>query len=494
MSNIHAPSHRKLRALALALLACAALGCSVLGVAPALASHSQVTFFEAPSDLIEVTPAVRAKTLVKLRSFGVKALRVELEWAKVAPRATSAKRPRFDATNPASYNWGPYDPLLAEAQRLKWQVLLTVTSPVPKWATAAHRDQLTRPNAAQFREFMTAVGRRYGGEVSLFAIWNEANHPQFLRPQFNTRGTPESPRIYRSLFQAGYEGLQSAGIASPKVLMGETAPVGYDRVSRSEIRREGGRALLHDVAPLEFLRGALCLNAKYEKSGTCGMLPAYGYAHHAYTTGAGPFYKPPEPDDVMIGVLSRLTNAIGKAERAHALPAHTPIYLTEFGIQTRPSQLGVSQAKQAEYDAIAEKIAWSNPRVAAFSQYLLRDDPRGGKAGAGVHGGTIGFETGLETVSGAHKLLYSSFPVPLVVSRHGHGFSLWGLARPTEGATTVTVLVQPRGSKSYRTLKVVQTDSAGYWTVSSSVQGSRWRVSWRSPGGALYNGPPMGAN
>ncbi len=154
----------------------------------------------------------------------------------------------------------------------------------------------------------------------------------------------------------------------------------------------------------------------------------------------------------------------------------------------------MSQAKQAEYDAIAEKIAWSNPRVAAFSQYLLRDDPRGGKAGAGVHGGTIGFETGLETASGAHKLLYSSFPIPLVVSKHGHGFSLWGFVRPTEGATTVKVLVQPKGSKSYKTLKAVRTDSAGYWTLSSSTQGSHWRVSWRSPAGVSYNGPPIGAN
>jgi hypothetical protein len=372
-------------------------------------------------------------------------------------------------------------------------VLLTVTSPVPKWATSTHKDQVTRPNNVQFREFMTAVGRHYGSEVSLFAIWNEPNHPQFLLPQFNSRGTPESPRIYRGLFQAGYEGLQAAGMAKPKVLMGETAPAGFDKLN-SEIRKEGAKALLHDVAPLAFLREALCLNTKYKKSGTCEMLPTAGYAHHAYTTGAGPTYKPPERDDVMIGVLSRLTNAIVKAERAHALPAHTPIYLTEFGIQTRPSQLGVSQAKQAEYDAISEKIGWSNPRVVAFSQYLLRDDPRGGKPGAGVHGGTIGFETGLETVRGVHKLLYSSFPIPLVVSRHGHSFSLWGLVRPAEGVTTVKVSVQPKGSKSYKTLKTVQTDSAGYWTLSSSTQGSHWRVSWRSPTGATYNGPPIGAN
>ncbi|HTA97026.1 MAG TPA: hypothetical protein VK730_05230 [Solirubrobacteraceae bacterium] len=496
MPNIHRPISQRIQTFTPILLACAATVFGALAPATASASHSQTMYFEAPRDLVEVTPAARTKAFAQLQALGVKALRVELDWANVAPGAHSTKKPTFEATNPASYNWSAYDALLIEAARLKWQVLLTVTSPVPEWATASQKDKsgVTRPNDADFKEFMTAVGRHYAGFVSLYAIWNEPNHPAFLQPQFNSKGMPESPRIYRGLFQAGYEGLQASGIAKPKVLMGETAPVGYDTVSRSEIRREGAKALLHDVAPLAFLRETLCLNSKYQKASTCEMLPAYGYAHHAYTTGAGPFYKPAGADNVMIGVLSRLSSALAKAERAHAIPAHIPIYLTEFGIQSYPNrELGVSLPQQAEYDAIAEKIAWENPRVAAFSQYLLRDDPLGGKAGSSVHGGYVGFQTGLETVSGARKPLYFGFPVPLVVSRHGHGFSLWGLVRPTSGPTTLKVLVQPKGSKSYRTLESVHTNSLGYWSLNSSVQGSRWRVSWRSPAGVAYNGPPMSA-
>lgn len=482
----------KIRTFLLPMLAAVVLG--AVGASPAMASHTQAMFFEAPRDLVDVTSAARAKALAQLQSLGVKALRVELYWHTVAPAPNSTKRPNFDATNPASYSWGGYDALLAEAARLHWRVLLTVSSPVPKWASAGHKDLLTRPDDRQFREFMTAVGKHYGGEVSLYAIWNEPNHPAFLRPQFNSKGKPESPHIYRGLFQAGYEGLQSAGIAKPKVLMGETAPVGYDTVSRSEIRQEGAKALLHDVAPLAFLREALCLNSKYRKAGTCETLPVYGYAHHAYTVGT-PYYRPSEADDVTIGVLSRLSSALDRAAAAHAIPGRIPIYLTEFGIQSYPNHvLGVPQSKQAEYDAIAEKIAWSNSRVAAFSQYLLRDDRLGGAPGSSVHGGFIGFQTGLETVSGARKPLYFGFPVPLVVSKRGHSFSLWGLVRPSEGATKVKVLVQPKGSRSYRTLKVVQTSSSGYWTLRSSVQGSHWRVSWRSPGGTVYNGPPIGAN
>jgi hypothetical protein len=198
---------------------------------------------------------------------------------------------------------------------------------------------------------------------------------------------------------------------------------------------------------------------------------------------------------VTIGVLSRLSSALNRAAATHAIPGRVPIFLTEFGIQSYPNRgLGVPLPKQAEYDAIAEKIAWSDARVAAFSQYLLRDDPLGGPPGSSVHGGVIGFQTGLETVRGARKPLYFGFPLPLVVSRHGHGFSLWGLVRPSEGATKLRVLVQPKGSKGYRTLKIVQTRSDGSWTLSSPVQGSHWRVNWRSPSGIAYSGPPIAAS
>ena len=51
------------------------------------------------------------------------------------------------------------------------------------------------------------------------------------------------------------------------------------------------------------------------------------------------------------------------------------VYLTEFGIQSFPDRLlGVSLARQAEFIAISEHIAYRNRRVRSFSQYLWRDD------------------------------------------------------------------------------------------------------------------------
>jgi hypothetical protein len=461
------------------------------GPSQALASHAQATYFEGSNDLLN--PATRPHAITQLQALGVKALRVELYWHEVAPGANNATRPNFEATNPASYNWGQYDALLGEAQRLHWKVLLTVTSPVPRWATSNGKaPYVTKPDPKDFQEFITAVARHFGSQVSLYSIWNEPNHPAFLLPQWNSNGTAASPRIYRALYQAGYAGLQAAGLSRPKVLIGETAPTGFDKVN---VKREKSKALLHPVAPLAFLRGALCLNAKYKKSGSCTPLTATGWAHHAYSTAAGPLYKPPEADNVTIGVLSRLSRALDLAARGHGVTSRLPIYLTEFGVQSKPNRfLGVSVAQQAEFDAISEHIAWSNSRVAAFSQYLLVDDPVGGAPGSSVNGGTIGFQTGLEYVSGKRKPLYSAWPIPLTVSKTHHGFSLWGLVRPTTGATKVTVLVKLKGSKSYRTLRTVSTNSQGYWALSSATKGVRWRVRWKSPSGVKYEGPPISAH
>ena len=351
------------------MLAVAALA-ALLAPSVADASRSQQTFFEAPGLLL--SPRTRPATLSTLKRLGVTSLRVELTWHAVAPRAGSTHRPSFDATDPASYNWSEYDPLIEAAHQLGWQVLLTVTSPVPRWAEASPRpSSLTyRPSASEFGRFMTAVGRHYGSEVQLFSIWNEPNHHEFLEPQFNRNGSPASPRLYRALYQAGYAGLRGAGIASPKVLIGETAPEGETRPSAPV------RGPRHNMAPLLFLRSMLCLSASYHRAGSCGRLPASGWGLHPYRSGASPYLVPSNRETVTIGSLSRMTRALDAAARAGALPGHLPLYITEFGVMSRPNPYqGVPVAQQAEYEAMAEQIAYRNPRVASFSQYLLKDDP-----------------------------------------------------------------------------------------------------------------------
>jgi hypothetical protein len=155
----------KLRSLTISLLTC--LLVLPLLAASASASRGQVTYFEASNELLN--PTKRAKAFEQLQALGVHALRVELYWASVAPGATSATKPKFNATDPAAYNFSEYDPVLLEAARLHWPVLLTVTSPAPRWATSNRKaPYVTRPRAKDFEEFMTAVGHRYNSLVSAY--------------------------------------------------------------------------------------------------------------------------------------------------------------------------------------------------------------------------------------------------------------------------------------------------------------------------------------
>jgi hypothetical protein len=439
--------------------------CLLLPCASANASHRQLLTFEAPRDLMN--PATRLPALNELQSLGVHSLRVILAWSAVAPGPNDADKPAFEPTDPNSYDWGEYDALMAAAKERNWPVLMTVSGPVPKWATKAKLDNLTRPSAPAFAAFMTAVGRKYGDQVNLWSIWNEPNQPQFLRPQYARGGKATSPLIYRSLFLAGQRGLRKAGQGNDTILMGETSPRGTPRV----------------VPPLTFLRGVLCLNSKYKRVGKCAPLSAGGYAHHAYTTRQGPTFKPP-PNDVTIGVLSRLTTALDRAQKAGALTSRLPIHLTEFGIQSTPDTIsGVSLAKQVEYRAISEKIAYDNPRVASFSQYLLRDsDPTGPKQ----YGG---FESGLRFADGKPKPSLPAFRLPLAVQRHGSKANVWGLVRPATGVTSVTVSYANKGSSKFLPLKTVRTDALGYYSFSTSYRaGRRWNVAWQgqtsSPVGA----------
>jgi hypothetical protein len=450
----------------LALALCALVAAALPSAAQA--SHAQTMTFEAPVDL--ANPATRTQAFDEISSFGVKSTRIVLLWQNVAPAATSRVRPDFDATNPANYDWSAYDPQVDGAVARGWDVLLTVSGPVPRWATNGARDNLTRPSPSEFQRFMAAVARHYGTKIARWSIWNEPNQPQFLLPQYSPHQTPLSPRIYRNLFLAGQRGLADGGLPNAQVLIGETSP----------------RGTSHVVPPLTFLRGMLCLNANYHPTSKCAKLTPAGYAHHAYTTAAGPLFKPKQPNDVTIGVIGRLITALDKAARAGAIPAHLPVSLTEFGIQSTPDPIvGVSQAKQSDYRAIAERLAWDQPRITAFSQYLLRDDPP--RQGVPLAERYPGFESGLRTNAGKAKPALTGFRLPLVAFRSGSKVSLWGLVRPAAARTTVTVEYTSGGS--FKKLFTTTTDSRGYFTRSTPFRsGRRYRLSWTQPDGQTIRG------
>jgi hypothetical protein len=441
--------------------------------AAAQASPRQIMSFEAPRELLD--DGRRDATLDEIRAFGVTQVRQLVYWKEFAPRPTRKRIPRgFDGADPDDYpasTWGRLDRLIAAADARGIDVMLTLTGPVPRWATGNKRGYLNRPSRKQFGRFATAVGRRYGDRVSMWSIWNEPNQPQFLMPQYRKR-RPVSPRIYRGLYRAAYRGIRrTRANRDDKILIGETSPRGNENV----------------VHPLAFLRGMLCLNRDYRKRRGCGRLDADGYAHHAYTTRTGPRFVPDDSDDVTIGVLSRLVRALDRAGRARALPRGLRIYLTEFGIQSTPDRIsGVSLARQPAYYALSEHMAYVNPRVALFSQYLMADDvprERGPRFG--------GFESGLRRSDGRRKPAYRAFPNPLAVLDYGRQDVLWGLIRPQRKATRITVEVRRRKG-NWRVLRRLTTTPSGVWGLRTRYRKRQdYRVRWTSDAGRRYTGPPI---
>jgi hypothetical protein len=432
---------------------------SLFGAQAAAASSKQVTFFEAPRDLTAAgtTQASQTAALDEIGALGVHALRVNLHWYDVAPAADQSTKPNFDASDPNAYSWGAYAQVIDDAKKRGWTVLISPSSPVPKWATAAGTDTVTRPKADEFELFGRAVAKRFGGPKVMWSIWNEPNLDVFLKPQ-TVGGKFVAGPIYRQLFISGRKGIQ-ASQPGAKVLFGETAPSGL----------VSGRQ-----KPIAFLRDALCISSKYKFDKSCGKLTVDGFAHHPYRSIKG---IPASTDDVTYQVLPRLTRAIDKFAKAGAINAGRPVYLTEFGIQSYPDLcFGEPAQLQLEERNRAEHIAYSNPRVLGFSQYLLTDD---NATGPRVWGG---FETGLKyAIGGKPKLAYDGFRLVMdVTATSKKKLSIWGLVRPATGRTTVAI--ERRVGKKWATWKKLKTKADGSFTTTDKRRsGARYRYRWTSP-------------
>ena len=125
------------------------------------------------------------------------------------------------------------------------------------------------------RSSCTPSATHYGAKVDTWSIWNEPNQPQFLLPQYSrAHDAAVAGDLPQALLRRpARPGRRRPGVAKP-VLLGETSPRGTGKV----------------VAPLTFLRGALCLDsqATTRPRSAARSVTATGYAHHAYTTRPGP--------------------------------------------------------------------------------------------------------------------------------------------------------------------------------------------------------------
>ena len=72
-----------------------------------------------------------------MQALGVKALRVELSWDDVAPASDERHQAQLRRDQPGQLQLGRTTTRSSmKRSRSRWKVLLTVTSPVPRWATS----------------------------------------------------------------------------------------------------------------------------------------------------------------------------------------------------------------------------------------------------------------------------------------------------------------------------------------------------------------------
>jgi hypothetical protein len=478
---------------ALTAVIVAALVCvGSLLATPARASNDQITIFDAtPSLLGGESAEYRFGVLDRLQALGTDTIRILVPWRSMAPEPDSSTKPAgFDASNPIDYPPGRFqdlDQAVVGATVRGMDVLLTPTSPIPDWASGNGHSELFAPQADEFEEFVTALGIRYSGacgppvcisglagsaplpRVSSWAVWNEPNLKLFLRPQRLRNGNTVSGRIYRRLFFAAQRGLESSSHEEDPLLVGETAP---SRGSTS-------------TGPLNFLRQALCLSEDYELlRSDCDPIRAAGWAHHPYNPYNPPWQKPNRHKRIIsIATLPSIMRALDRAAAAGATVDRLPVYVTEYGVESLPEdRYGVSLQRQAEFLGISEYLLYRDPRVRAYSQYLLRDDRF-------PHGKTS-FQTGLRFSNDASKPSYDAFPLTLVARRYNaSGVQLWGHVRQGEGPYDVSIRFRNGEDGASRPLDTIETGADGYFSFFTPFRkGREWRATCHLSDGRLLKG------
>jgi len=400
-------------------LSTALLAALALLPAAAGASVRQYALFQDDYLLLERGDAQRTATLDELTGLGVDMVKVQVNWAAVAP-GSKRKPSGFDGSDPAHYpGWARYDSFVADARAHGMKVMFALAPPAPGWATAKRGDRagVTRPNAREFGRFAEAAARRFPG-VSVWTLWNEPNHPGHLYPQ-SVNGRPVAPRLYRAMVRSAVRGLRRGGAGGKTTLFGELLPIGKPAAGPKR-----------NLKPLTFLR------AFFAGKPIGGV---DGFAYHPYTRAAGPLVPEPTPNDATVRSYGRILHALDSARARGKLKGRKlPIWNTEFGFQTDPPDPFAARiAAVPRFWALSELwFSYSNRRVKTISQYSMNDQA----------GDASMWQSGLRFTDGRSKAeIYANYRLPILVRLLGPGaVEVRGAARPGGSGSTVQVLQRPR--------------------------------------------------
>jgi hypothetical protein len=375
-----------------------------------------------------------------------------------------------------------------------------------------------KPSAAAYGAFVTAIGTRYSGHytppgassslprVSFWSIWNEPNLGVNLAPEAIDDSTVESsPAMYRSLVDAGWSALHQTGHGADTILIGEIAP--YGQTLGNNYPGNYGY-----MVPLRFVRTLYCVDSSLHPlqgaaaaARDCpttaaaskrfaaehpGLFQASGFAVHPYASGAvaPDVVLPDGPDFVYLATLGGLAHVLDTVTSLYGSSTRFPFYVTEYGYKTNPPfQAGDPLALAAAYLNWAEYLAWRNPRIRSWDQYLLVDPPPGGPSQ---------FVTGLEFFDGVQKPSFAAYRMPIYLpvthAGRGHPLVVWGCVRPAHYAKLDTGMPQqvrielmPRAGGPFKIIhQVTITSSDGYFEVGVPFPSSGTvRLAWSYPHG-----------
>jgi hypothetical protein len=515
------------RRLALATLLLASICAPAAHAAP-----DQASIMMDDDQLLYRNNVTQSRTLVTMRSLGADAIRATVLWRTVAEGAdlsdaeiarlkteklrdrARAQRKRFKATDPRTYptrNWDRYDNLVKGATQLGMRVYFTITGPGPRYghrkAPPSQRANAGtfRPIPSQFRAFAQAVGKRYSGSyrdengirrrlprVSLWSIWNEPNQPGWLSPQW-ANDIPASPALYRELFYAGREGLEASGHGGDAILLGETAPLGSDK--------KGPR---NGIRPIPFLRELVCVKpdgtqytgadatARHcEDFDKNGPLKAVGFAHHPYTKKGAPSVAPKTPDEITMGNIASLGPFLDtlSTQSGGKMPSALPVFLTEFGYESNPPdpRNGIPYMRQAQFNQLADFLAYNDPRVMATTQFLLRDVGPLTRYPQGSRLYWFTYQSGLYTVRGRAKPAAFSYALPFVRCPAGAGTTgFWGQLRfrPNGASDVAAIMWRPNAKSPWQQVgDAIATSFRGFFTgtIADPAPGGQYRAVYVDP-------------
>ena len=353
----------------------ALLATLVLLAVPAATVHAAtrmpVGFFDDPS--FRWSPD-RAQNLAAAAAAGATVIHTTANWALIAPT-----RPQFPAdADDHAYQLSDLDELVRESARYGLRVMIDITG-TPKWANGGQSQNHMPKNLNDFATFVRMLALRYDGrnvgkgEVSLWSVWNEPNLQQFLTPQYVGKKIV-SPANYAKLYKVAYAAIKSQNPYA-KVAIGETSAQGRDKPAAG---------VSQTVSPGTFAK----LLAKVPG------LRFDAWAHHPYPTfrTATPLQKVRYPN-VTLSQLPTFEKSL-KSEFHRAVP----IWITEFGYETKPAQpKGVTYGQQAAYARQALTIARNDPNVQMFCWFTFRDS-------AGNP-----WKSGIESQSGGPKPAFGPF-------------------------------------------------------------------------------------